>query len=114
MKALGDILLTEPYRFEFFQAVRLLQRFHPKQAPVGLSWSTAREPVRFRSLPSLTFPPSEVYDIAPPPGDRPGADMTVTFFGLYGPNGALPTHYTQLISDLHRDVRGEERRAFRE
>ncbi len=113
-KTLQETLFTEPYRFEFFQAVRLMQRFSPQQSPVGLAWSTTKEPVRFRALPSLTFPPSELYELLPAQPDRPFAQMTLTFFGLYGPSGALPTHYTQLILDLERDVRGEERRSLRD
>jgi type VI secretion system protein ImpH len=40
--------------------------------------------------------------------------MTVAFLGLYGPSGALPPHYTQLLLDLGRDVRGPERRSLRD
>ncbi len=40
--------------------------------------------------------------------------MTVTFMGLTGPSGALPTHYTQMLMDLGRDVRGPERRSLRD
>jgi type VI secretion system protein ImpH len=113
MKSLRSILFSEPYRFEFFQAVRLLQHCFPDKTPVGYPWSTTAEPVRFRALPSLSFPTSELFELLPPDSGNIQAQMTVTFFGLYGPSGALPTHYTQLLLDLERDVRGEERWALR-
>jgi type VI secretion system protein ImpH len=59
------------------------------------------EIVRFRSHPSLAFPPSEIVDIkAPPPGqeDRP-PEMTVNFIGLTGPLGILPHPYTELVRE---------------
>ncbi len=107
-------LLKEPYRFEFFQAVRLLQHFHPELATLGNTWSTTPEVVRLRAMPTLAFPPSEVVEYQAAGPDRRFATLTAACFGLYGAGGALPTHYTQLILDLERDVRGPERRALRD
>jgi type VI secretion system protein ImpH len=112
--SLLEQLQKEPYRFEFFQMVRLLQLFHPDQATLGQSWSTTPEVVRLRALPTLAFPPSEVVEYVPANPERPFGAMTVVAFGLYGAGGALPNHYTQLILDQERDVRGPERRAFRD
>ena len=114
VKTIQELLQSEPYRFEFFQAVRLVQLFHDKQSRVGYAWSTESEAVRLRPLPTLSFPPSEVVEYLPPNEQRRQGLMTIACFGLYGVSGALPTHYTQLILDLERDVRGPERRAFRE
>jgi type VI secretion system protein ImpH len=50
----------------------------------------------------------------PPGEERPNPLLTVTFIGLYGPSGVLPTHYTQLLLDIQRDVRGPERRSLRD
>jgi len=96
-----DILFREGYRFEFFQAVRLLERLYPSRKPVGHQEHPKDEVVRFRTHVSMAFPASEVYDVVPPPdtsADSP-ATMTVTFMGLGGVQGVLPRHYTQLLSD---------------
>jgi len=96
-----DLLYSEPYRFAFFQAVRLLERISPRKEGVGRAVRAADEVVRFRSHPSLAFPPSEIVDLkAPPPGqeDRP-PEMTVNFFGLTGPLGVLPHPYTELVRE---------------
>lgn len=115
---LSDLLFREPYRFNFFQAVRLLERLahetsaQERQAlrPVGDDLSReAHEAVLFRSQPSLSFPPSAVIDIRRPtsPEERNGQpsapEMVVAFFGLTGPSGILPYHYTALLLRLIRN-----------
>lgn len=102
---LAKLLLDEPYRFEFFQAVRLLGMISPDRAPVGRSNLPSREVVRFRTRVSLEFPPSQIHQIARP--DNDGAEeappqMTVAFMGLTGPLGVLPNHYTELLLERTR------------
>ena len=58
--SLADVLFEEPYRFEFFQAVRLLERIEPERRPVGRYSEPASEAVRFRTRVSLSFPPSRM------------------------------------------------------
>ena len=55
---LKDLLYDEPYRFEFFQAVRLLEKIFPEREIVGHDALPAKEVVRFRSRPSISFPAS--------------------------------------------------------
>lgn len=95
-------LLDEGYRFEFFQAVRLLERMSPSRQPVGAAGPPAEEVVRFRTLPSLAFPPSEIHDVRD--SGRPDAppEMTVAFLGMTGPLGLLPHSYTELLIDRVR------------
>lgn len=121
-------LYDEAYRFEFFQAVRLLERVQPGRDPVGRGGDPAREIVRFRTRVSLDFPASEIHELgwasspasypapvapaagaaatalAPAEDERP--EMTVSFMGLTGPLGVLPHAYTELLIDRtrHRDT----------
>lgn len=98
-----DLLFSEGYRFDFFQAVRLLERLDPDREPVGESVDPKKEAVRFRSRVSLMFPPSQIHDIeAPGPGESGPAKMTVPFWGLTGPIGVLPTPYTELLIERTR------------
>jgi type VI secretion system protein ImpH len=113
-RTLLEDLQAEPYRYEFFQAVRLLQQFNPQHSRLGLPWSTSPEVVRLRALPAMSFPPSELVEWQKPVLDGGYSQLTVACFGLYGAGGALPNHYTQMILDLERDVRGPERRALRD
>ena len=47
-KPLNQLIQDEPYRFEFFQAVRLLEKLYPERKPVGGSALPLQEVVRFR------------------------------------------------------------------
>src|SRR5262249_46221817 len=85
-----------------------------ERVDVGGAGPPAREVVRFRSLPALSFPASAIHELIRPPGDQPVPRMAVTFMGLMGTNGVLPRHYTELIIRLEREQRGEERRSLRE
>jgi type VI secretion system protein ImpH len=109
-----DKLAKQFFEFDFFQAIRVLERLHPDRVPVGLDGPPAREIARFRAHLSMAFPPSQIIALDAPDEERPNPLLTVTFFGLYGPSGVLPTHYTQLLMDLVRDVRGPERRSLRD
>jgi type VI secretion system protein ImpH len=114
-------LQRETYRFDFFQAVRLLERLAREgglpapragHQPVGADHPPDQECVRFRALPSLSFPTaaaSQVRRTAMPAGSAEGdnspVEMMVAFLGLTGPAGVLPAHYTAL---LMRRVRAKD------
>jgi len=109
----AELLFAEGYAFDFFQAVRLLEKLEPERRPVGQAGPPRDEVVRFRAHLSLVFPPSAIFDLAPATSKVPAPAMTVTFMGLTGPSGVLPRHYTELLMRLDRDTRGPERYAFR-
>lgn len=94
-------LRREPYVFDFFQAVRLLERFRPERTPVGQFAHPEREVARFGAHPSLAFPASQIQE-AEFPEDAP-SKVTVNFMGLTGPEGVLPNPYTSLIIERLRD-----------
>jgi type VI secretion system protein ImpH len=93
-------LRQEPYLFEFFQAVRLLERFFPDKSPVGRFHPPNAEVVRFAANSTLAFPASEVQSLDWPV-DGPGR-MKVNFMGLTGPEGVLPLYYTSLLAERTR------------
>jgi len=97
-----------PYRFNFFQAVRLLEQVpngagpaESPRKPVGREHAPRDEAVRFRAFPSHTFPPSEIASLDCGHGTEV-PDMVVAFMGMTGPSGVLPHHYTQLVIDRLR------------
>src|SRR4051812_29925866 len=87
-------LFAEPGRFDFFQAVRLLER--GTRAAVGGDAAPEREAVHFGVQPALRFPAGPVAKVFTPGPDDP-PEMWVTFGGLTGPDGILPQHYTALL-----------------
>jgi type VI secretion system protein ImpH len=105
---LSEELFHEPYRFDFFQAVRLLERLArgsgaSAHQPVGLDHPPQQEVVRFRAHNALSFPASPIHELRSQ-ADAPTAppEMVVSFMGLTGATGVLPFHYTRLLIQRQR------------
>ena len=85
--------------FDFFQAVRLLEKVYPDKKAVGREAMPHEEVVRFRSRVALDFPPSEVHELGEEFDEyyeREKLEMFINFMGIIGVSGVLPTHYTEL------------------
>jgi len=95
----GEELRREPWNFQFFQAVRLLERLSGGQ-PVGRFGNPGQEAVRFSANAAMGFPPSQIHSLEWPEGAQP--ELTVNFFGLNGPMGALPRAYSELVNERGR------------
>src|SRR5262245_15694803 len=113
--SLESRLFQEGYLFDFFQAVRVLQRLG-RRVPVGYAGPPKAEAVRFRAHISLSFPPSSIHELIRPDPDHPAPTMVEAFMGLTGPNGILPRHYTELLYRLERErsERNPEKHALRD
>lgn len=94
-----QLLDQEPYSVQFFQAVRLLERLYPERNPVGLFVTPSSEVVRFSSLPTLSFPASE---IASAEVGEESAKVVVNFMGLCAAVGALPDPYVEFLLERAR------------
>ncbi|HWQ08629.1 MAG TPA: type VI secretion system baseplate subunit TssG, partial [Holophaga sp.] len=84
-----------PWRFRFYQAIRLLKLAERSQ---GRAAALPRG-LRFRTPPSLRCPAGEVLRFD-------AREMEVGFLGLTGPSGVLPHPYTELVMErkaAHRD-----------
>jgi type VI secretion system protein ImpH len=108
---LAENLIREAHRFDYFQAVRVLERIatdgEGKRQPVGEDFTPSQEAVRFRVLPSQNFPAAEIIEVRPrisgdSPADSSPPEMVVAFLGLTGPAGVLPRHYTSLLIERVR------------
>jgi type VI secretion system protein ImpH len=124
--AVIERLFAQPYRFQYFQAVRmielwLLRRGMPED---GLLPNF----LRFSNSTSLAFPASEIESLQPEPrAVAPGSAalaaalharelryirLTPTFMGLLGSSGALPAHYTERVAAQQVAERDDGPRAF--
>lgn len=106
-------LLAEPWRYELFQAIRLLSRWLRRY---GLSPETA---IRFENSLSLAFPASDIEALRMEQGAEAQAGsgeirlrVRTAVMGLLGVNGALPQHYTERIAAWEHATRDEGPRAF--
>jgi type VI secretion system protein ImpH len=124
--AVIERLFKEPYRFEYFQAVRMLELWlkrhgTPEQGLVANF-------LRFQNSTSLGFPASQLEAIATEPREV-GRDarslgeglksstlkyvrLTPAFMGLLGGNGVLPAHYTERIAEHQFNQRDDGARAL--
>lgn len=98
--SLRAMIEREPYCFQFFQAVRLLERLFPERNPVGLFVSPSSEVVQFSSVPSLSFPASEIQDLKVGEDGQP--KLFVNFMGLSAATGVLPHPYTEFLLERIR------------
>jgi type VI secretion system protein ImpH len=94
---LTEVLWSEPYRFEFFAALRVLARLAADRPGASDDPRPVLDRIRFRSYQSLSFPASEIVDLASEADSKWLAEMTVAFLGLTGPLGALPRPYSELV-----------------
>jgi type VI secretion system protein ImpH len=94
-ESVRQMLEQDPYCIRFFQAVRLLERLYPERNPVGLFVSPLTEVVQFSSVPTLSFPASEIQAYQPGK-DGPGK-LFVNFMGLSAAVGVLPHAYTEFL-----------------
>lgn len=124
--AVIERLFREPYRFEYFHAVRLLELWLARHG-VARQGKTA-DILRFQNTTSLAFPASQVAAIQVEPRELPrdatalGAALqsatlqyvriTPAFMGLLGGNGVLPAHYTERIAGHQQQQADEGPRAF--
>jgi type VI secretion system protein ImpH len=98
-QTVADLMYREGHRFDFFQAVRLLERLHPDRSPIGYDAPPQDEVVRIRGHASLGFPASQIWEIAASASADAPASMVVTFMGLTGALGTLPRHYTSILTE---------------
>ncbi len=103
-------LFAEGHRFDFFQAVRLLEALFPERLPPAAGVEPYNEVVRFTSRIDLGFAPSDVDAVEAPAYDGEPARMAVNFLGLAGATGPLPRAVTELILErvskagVHKDT----------
>ena len=100
LAAVEALLREDPCQFQFFQAVRLLERLRRSREPVGRFAHPEREAVRFSAHNSLPFPASQIQRMEWPADEQPR--MVVNFMGLTGPSGVLPLFYTELVIERVR------------
>lgn len=100
-RSVASLLFREGHRFDFYQAVRLLEMLDPIGASVGEGPDASAEVVRFRAGIRSAFPASDVDQVEMAgPGGR--FAMLVNFMGLAGAFGPLPPPITELVIERLR------------
>jgi len=90
-----------PERFGLFASLRLLEQAFPRQPRLGEGRQASEDPVRLGQAPHLAFAPSDVATYEETPD---GGRLEQHSFGVFGPNGAVPIHLTELAYGRRRHV----------
>lgn len=106
----------EPYRYDFFSAVRRLDRVHADRPPTGTATRPSQETIRFAQEPTLAFAPASIARFDPPRRDPDGTfhsgRLATYAIGLLGPNGPMPLAFTDYVRDRKRNHGDASPQAF--
>jgi type VI secretion system protein ImpH len=91
-------LAERPFDHDFFQAMRRIDSLFPERPRLGTAPRPKDEPVRLAQEPSMSFAPAAISSLTPGDEGRPPR-LEQRFFGLLGPNGALPLHLTDFTRE---------------
>lgn len=124
--AVIERLFREPYRFDYFQAVRVLELWLQRRGVAAQD--VAPRFLRFENSTSLGFPASQLEAIGTEPRDiahdAPALAAAVhastlqairvrpAFMGLLSGTGVLPVHYTERIAEHELHQKDSGPRAF--
>jgi type VI secretion system protein ImpH len=95
LREIRRLLDDEPFRVQFFQAVRMLQRIEAPRKPVGYFVTPQGEAIRFVSRTSLAFPASEIHQTRRLENGQ--LEMMVEFMGLNAAISVMPAPYTEML-----------------
>jgi type VI secretion system protein ImpH len=104
-------LVHQGHRYNFFQAVRIIEQSFTDAAPVGGQGPVSREVVRFRPHLSYSYAASDLKDIRVEgesegeigDGEMPRLVVSCQFLGIYGASSPLPSYFTEQLLDLDDD-----------
>ncbi len=97
---IADTFRSTPQSFEFFQAIRILERLQPGQKPIGYFVPPKQEIVRIGAHATMAFPASYIQNATWKQDATPF--LLVNFMGMTGPMGVLPHYYTVLVMERLR------------
>ena len=95
-RALGET----PREHDFFAVLRHVEALRPELPRIGTALRPAQEVVRLGQDPELDFAPSALESFSV--GARSGPRLGVRFFGLLGPQGPMPLHFTEYVRERLR------------
>jgi type VI secretion system protein ImpH len=93
-----DDLSASPEHYTLFGALRRIEQAHRNSPRLGESRKAADDPVRIAQRPHLYFAPNDVaaFGVSDSADDSAVPHIEQHSFGVFGPNGALPLHLTEL------------------
>ncbi|KAB8310340.1 type VI secretion system baseplate subunit TssG [Erwinia endophytica] len=91
-------VIQAPWRYDLFQLLRRLDAQGSERYPLGRAPLPRHEPLRIGQEPSLAFAPATLAHACARENSSL-YDISILSFGLFGPNGPLPTHLTEYVRE---------------
>jgi type VI secretion system protein ImpH len=100
LAALFRALSAAPREQDFFAVLRHVESLRPELPRIGTALRPAQEALRLGQDPELAFAPAALESFAI--DARPAPRLGVRFFGLLGPQGPMPLHFTEYVRERLR------------
>lgn len=95
-----EAVAASPRTIDFFALLRRLEAMRADLPRLGRALRPMHEPVRLGQEPELDFAPAALERLDPRPDGPPR--LGVRFFGLLGPQGPMPLHFTEHVRERLR------------
>ena len=96
------LLKDKPERFDFYQAVKLIEQFKRRNGLLKKTGSDSGQTISFSSAVSQSFPATNIASLKFPEETSDPVEMKVNFMGLAGAHGPLPAPVTEMVIDQTR------------
>ena len=100
LAALFAALQADPRAHDFFAVLRRVESLRPDLPRFGQARRPSQEALRLGQEPELDFAPAALASFEP--GGRAAPRQGVRFFGLLGPQGPMPLHFTEYVRERLR------------
>lgn len=90
-----------PYAADFLAVLRTVECIYASRPRLGESQRPSEDPIRMGQEVSMIFPPASLASFGQHKDD-PKPKLLVYLFGLLGPNGPMPLHFTEHIYERGR------------
>ena len=107
-----EALVDHPQKFNFFQALRLIEAAYEDAPRLGTSKRPRQDKVRLKQKVDMAFAPSTVEDFRTTGKNGGPAELSSYLFGVFGPNGPLPLHITEYVRERQHNARDHSFAAF--
>ena len=99
LAALFAALEQQPRAHDFFAVLRHVEALRPQWPRLGRALRPSQEALRLGEEPELDFAPAGLASFTPGPA---APRLGVRFFGLLGPLGPMPVHFTEYVRERLR------------
>ena len=99
-------LQQQPWSYGFFMAMRLIECSHADKPRLGTSRRLSDDPVRLSQDVAMSFESATLTGFEPGTNEQPDR-LAQRFFGLLGPQGPMPLHFTEFVMERrtrHHDL----------